>query len=241
MLPSFKVAKDPEWAYGVSLSSLSGLCTNHQAFRSLVSKQVVGAHNGIIGVESGGEGEGATFYIELATYQYEDRDMEHNIPSEPTASPSVKYYESPKLLMSPNLNKFRSSKYVTRQFTKEFESPALFKESSFDDPGMFKRNISAVTTASAGVGHLFYNIPEESAISPEKFISPHAGDEKYHILVVDDVLIVRKMVQRALTDIASSIHLASNGFEAIELVNGNGINFFDIILLDAYMPHVSHT
>ena len=70
--------------------------------------------------------------------------------------------------------------------------------------------------------------------------TPVKNQYQYNILCCDDVALIRRMVERTLQSESNQFDQASNGVEAIDLIKShNNMLFYDIILLDAYMPIVS--
>jgi two-component system chemotaxis response regulator CheV len=75
-------------------------------------------------------------------------------------------------------------------------------------------------------------------------VAAQAPTTRQRILVVDDSLVARKQVVRALAGIGVDCLTANDGQEAIELLNelaGNGHDmrtYFDMIISDIEMPHV---
>jgi two-component system, chemotaxis family, sensor kinase CheA len=63
----------------------------------------------------------------------------------------------------------------------------------------------------------------------------HAPNEAAHILVVDDEQDIRDMMQEALNDAELPVRTASNGIEALRMIDQN---VPDVILLDLMMPYL---
>jgi CheY-like chemotaxis protein len=57
-----------------------------------------------------------------------------------------------------------------------------------------------------------------------------------HILVVDDTLLNRKVIECLLKDYPATLHFASDGFTAIDTFRNHGM---DVVLMDIQMPVIS--
>lgn len=60
--------------------------------------------------------------------------------------------------------------------------------------------------------------------------------EPIHVLVVDDSATVRKITKAQLEEAGYKVDLAANGEEAFEKYTSNHQGYYNIILLDIYMP-----
>lgn len=61
--------------------------------------------------------------------------------------------------------------------------------------------------------------------------------QKYNILIVDDSILVCKMVQKILDEISYSNRISTSGDKAIKIIKAE-VDFYDIVLLDYSMPEV---
>eukprot|EP01035_Chromulina_nebulosa_P019615 gene19615-25524_t len=72
----------------------------------------------------------------------------------------------------------------------------------------------------------------------EKVIEEVPEIKKLNILIVDDALIGRKMVQKVLSGIYNVCSQAKDGLEAYNIIRSNLV-FYDVVLMDCYMPKMN--
>jgi CheY-like chemotaxis protein len=63
-----------------------------------------------------------------------------------------------------------------------------------------------------------------------------AGLSAKNVLIVDDSIVVRKILCRLVSSIGATPWTAENGAEAVDLFTNKGEHFFDVILMDLHMP-----
>lgn len=80
----------------------------------------------------------------------------------------------------------------------------------------------------------FAKTPRVDSVSPRI----HHTGKTFKILMVDDVSGIRKIMERCLLELSEVFHQAANGDEALERVKTLGTSYYDVILMDGYMPQV---
>jgi hypothetical protein len=179
-----------------------------------LSKSIVDSLEGMIGVSSVGEGHGCTFYVEFPYYL--------------SKSSSINSYSSQQnLSQGAVMSTAMTSNFTTCMFDPNI---ATSRETSISPIDVL---CSDSTCESSGVDDL-----SDSCLSMPHFARNYET-EKYNILVVDDAILVRKMVVRALKEVTNICSIASSGYEALQRV-ADDIGFYDVILVDCYMPEASH-
>lgn len=170
-------------------------------------------HGGVIGVISEGTGRGSCFFFELPCHE-SDLTM-GRCPSAVIRSSASLYSLGGATDIedaTPHNSSISSNNLTSFETTNSSLAPAI--------TNMVR---SAFTSRSRNTMSFFQ---EENTV------------KKYRILVADDVALIRNMMQRSLVEMTDVFDHAYDGENAIEFVKAKGINYYDIILLDGYMPRV---
>ncbi len=220
-----------------------------------LSKAIVEMHGGVIGATSEGEGKGCTFFLEMpcrvtpiCNNNIAHKPVEKNIIKAKhrsvewaaqdettvvdlcvTAFDDVRHLE--KLSMDiPELLSYRSGEDV----------PALVEmRTVYTKSKHYKALIQGVS-----------DTPPTPMVVPQRYYRRHLSVVESHkeqsesitglkVLLVDDSVLARKMVERMLTDAGFHCHHACNGLQAVEKVTAAqqaGEQPFDVVLMDCYMP-----
>eukprot|EP01035_Chromulina_nebulosa_P017055 gene17055-22565_t len=243
-----------------------------------LSKSIVDLHGGVIGVESLGEGQGSTFYIELPLHEppvvteiylpnAKEIAMSRIVTSTKSVTPSIKPQKSlrfPQLtinILSPINSEISTLKTTSSKYYNLISSVS---KGSMYFPSNFVN--MPITKTISNPTNVIYN-PNESPssdlvgmpVSPDSMdyistpkltslsISSNIDEvdtkvlstpKKLNILIVDDVLIARKMVQKVLIEIYEVCGQAKDGLEAYEIIKSD-LTFYDVILIDFYMPKLT--
>ena len=101
-------------------------------------------------------------------------------------------------------------------------------------------NVAKDKSKNNKINPLDLSIESERAPYLTTTIMELATKQKYNILCCDDMPLIRKMVERALYELSNVFDHASDGSEAVALVTSkNNLKYYEVILMDAYMPKVS--
>ena len=90
--------------------------------------------------------------------------------------------------------------------------------------------VSAWEQRAAGTPPSFGNDPSNPIIRPREF-----GDGEVRVLVVEDNAINQKVAQRMLVDLGCRVDLATNGKEALELIE---LVAYAVVFMDVQMPQM---
>ena len=172
-------------------------------------------HGGAIGVESGGEGQGSTFFFELpligrrelpshATSSEEEFDQVS--PEEVMVDASYGVFPATEAFSSPRTSAGRMSKSL-KLVTSLQESPVGVACRSYE--------LGVVTASNSTIDPSICNSPEARNMSSLMSVVPPLG---LRVLVVDDSASNRKVLNKLLSRLGYKVEEAVDGLEFLELV-----------------------
>jgi len=193
-------------------------------------------HGGLIGVSSEGEGCGSTFFQEVPCASCVAMAVagEHQIspPKGPAAETSDPLLDLPAWSPVGIATSEDQVDQIHREMLGRLLSPvASGANSRLTSP-------PAVETRQAAHGA---EIPLDQPVPPHEsrvYTFPEAAEPKrLRVLIADDSALGRKMLRRALGDMAEICHEAEDGEKALTVVASN-ISFYDLVMSDLHMPKV---
>ena len=230
-----------------------------------LSKQIAELHEGQVGVESEGEGCGSCFYVEIPCIEKNSNNNSHDDYATDETNedgiyklkiPNKKSYQN---LISDSSNETdlsdifvvgvspsemnKHKRFVTTPTLRERFTKSIVKRNisanEFIKNDIIPINSNEDKKLSLNRRAISFNINHNS--ENQNIISDeYMTIKKYKILCCDDMLLIRKMIERSLNNIIDIFDHANNGLEAIKKIqsHGSNINYYHMILIDAYMPQV---
>lgn len=228
----------------------------------VVSKAIVDLHKGTVGATSMGEGQGATFYFEIACYdgpgEFEDDQLIANADfasvSECPLTPlshlqEISKKRSPRL----SLAELSAAASVNHGVQGDIDDEGLGDGNADDESSGYTSDVQAAPLQSPTPSAMTQRIKRNHLPASSEVITTNNSfatkqqqtselllqGKKLKILIADDTALSRKMVERLISTVSTDCTHAINGQDAVSQVLASmqrGQRVFDVVVIDYYMP-----
>jgi signal transduction histidine kinase/CheY-like chemotaxis protein len=197
-------------------------------FGLFLSKGIVDLHGGKLSVYSAGEGQGSSFTIEVPMERKPDQVMTQSVFMKCAESKNNSVYVDVEGNAGP------SAPESDRGGTQSIRAANLPIAALMAKEGSISKHRSPPKLSDEG------EVPRhDNSTRNEK----SKNGKSYHILIVDDSQLSRKMLYKLLTEVGHTCEEADDGVNAVKAVKEkmtaeSGKKYYDAILMDFVMPNM---